>query len=504
VSGAKRIGAAITIAFLFVSAIGGAASAEINEELVGEAVAQAFTLRASADQGGASPLHFYFGSYADAYLTTPPPEADGQASWYNFGIAETALFKPPEECTPEKNAERVQEGLAFVSDWLVGQVTSGDALDTLLEGNIPAPPAPTLPCGGGRFPGFAQSRYPATSSIGPSAEDDLFASGACRGQAACLEAVKAATGGIVEGGSFRASATDAPSQSSDAIVVGLKVADILHIRTARSTASTILEKDGRIVSTATWSLGDVCFLPGSEGCALAIEQVRKTATVIRSLDGKIVKRDAQTVIVGVYGAGAAEEVTAGDLGPGLPAVDLGNFDGCVGCVIQLQAVAATAGCGDPASELVADAGGLRLFARGNGELTLPIPIAGNAAGGGLMLGGACASGRVSSVDLSGPGSEDGGDGGSPGTSIVVPPVAGPTVGGSMIVGPLLSPPRVVQRQVVRYVLRQAPAWRTAPYWGSALGALILLIALGIVFRRTTVVAPVARRVDRFARQFVRG
>ena len=139
-------------------------------------------MRASADQGGASPLHFYFGSYADAYLTTPPPEADGQASWYNFGIAETALFKPPEECTPEKNAERVREGLEFVSDWLVGQLTSGEAFDTLLGGNIPAPPAPTLPCGGGRFPGFAQSRYPATSSIGPSAEDDLLASGACRGQ----------------------------------------------------------------------------------------------------------------------------------------------------------------------------------------------------------------------------------------------------------------------------------------------------------------------------------
>ncbi len=503
-SGAKRVSAALAIAFLFVSAVGGGASAAANEELVGEAVAQAFTLRASADQGGASPLHFYFGSYADAYLTTPPPEADGQASWYNFGIAETALFKPPEECTPEKNAERVREGLEFVSDWLVGQVASGEALDTLLQGNIPAPPAPTLPCGGGRFPGFAQSRYPSTSSIGPSAEDDLLASGACQGQAACLDAVETATGGIVEGGSFRASATDAPSQSSDAIVVGLKVADLVHIGAAQSTASTLLSKDGRIVSKATWSLGDVCFLPGPGGCALAIEQVRKTATVIRSVDGKVTERDAQTVIVGVHGSGTAEDVTAGDLGPGLPAVDLGNLDGCVGCVIQLQAVAATAGCGDPASDLVADAGGLRLFARGNGELTLPIPIAGNAAGGGLMLGGACASGRVSSVALGGTGSEDGGESGPPGTSIVVPPIAGPPAGGPVIVGPLLSPPRVVQRQVVRYVLRQAPAWRTAPYWGGALGVLILLVALGIVFRRTTVVAPVARRVDRFARQFVRG
>lgn len=503
-SGQKRVLAALAIAFLLVSAVGGTASAAANEDLVGEAVAQAFTLRASADQGGASPLHFYFGSYADAYLTTPPPEADGQASWYNFGIAETALFKPPEECTPEKNAERVQEGLQFVSDWLVRQLTKGEALDTLLGGNIPAPPAPTLPCGGGRFPGFAQSRYPATSSIGPSAEDDLLASGACQGQAACLDAVKTATGGIIEGGSFRASATDAPSQSSDAIVVGLHVADLVHIAAAQSTASTILSKDGRIVSEATWSLGGVCFLPGPEGCALTIEQVRKTATVVRSPDGKVSKRDAETVIVGVHGSGAAQDVTASDLGPGLPAVDLGNFDGCAGCVIQLEAVAATAGCGDPASELVADAGGLRLFARGNGELTLPVPIAGNAAGGGLMLGGACASGRVSAVDLGGQGSGTGGDGDSPGSTVVVPPIAGPPLGGSIIVGPLLSPPRVVQRQIVRYALRTAPAWRTARYWGSALGALILIVALGIVFRRTPLVAPVARRVDRFARQFVRG
>jgi hypothetical protein len=504
VSGAKRVSAVVTIAFLFASAVGGAAGAATNEELVGEAVAQAFTLRASADQGGASPLHFYFGSYADAYLTTPPPEADGQASWYNFGIAETALFKPPEECTPEKNAERVQEGLGFVSDWLIGQIISGQALDTLLQGNIPAPPAPTLPCGGGRFPGFAQSRYPATSSIGPSAEDDLLASGACRGEAACVEAMKAATAGVVEGGSFRATATDAPSQSSDALVVGLKVPELLQIGVARSTASTMLEKDGRVVSKASWTLDDVCLLPGPEGCALAIEQMRKTATVIRSVDGKAVERAAETVIVGVHGSGAAEDVTAGDLGPGMPAVDLGDFDGCVGCVIQLQAVAATAGCGDPGSELVADAGGLRFFARGDGELTLPIPIIGNAAGGGLMLGGACASGRVSSVELGGTGSGDGGDGASPGTTIVMPPVGGPPGGGPVMVGPLLSPPRVVQRQVVRYVLRTAPAWRTAPYWGSALGGLLLLVALGIVFRRTTVVAPVARRVDRFARQFVRG
>lgn len=499
----RRSAAVLTAAFLIVTAVGGAASAEApSEELVGEATAQAFTLRASADQGGASPLHFYFGSYADAYLTTPPPEADGQASWYNFGIAETALFKPPEDCTPEKNAERVQEGLQFVADWLVNQITSGEALQTILGGNIPAPPAPTLPCGGGRFPGFAQSRYPATSSIGSSAQDDLLASGACRGEQACLDAIETATGGLVEGGSFKATATDAPSQSSDALVVGLQIPGVLHIGGAQSRAATTLGADGLVTATASWAMSDLCFLPADGGCALEIAQIRKTSTVVRSADGKVAKRDAQTVITGVHGSGAAEDVTAGDLGPGLPAVDLGDLQGCDGCVVQLQAIAATAGCGDPASDLVADAGGLRIFARGNGQQTLPIPIVGNAAGGGLMLGGACASGRVSTADLGG-GISDG-DGGGTGGSTVIPPIPGGAPGVPSIVGPLLSPPRVVERSVTRYVLRSAPAWRTAPYWISALVALLLLVVAGVVFRNTPVVAPVARRVDRFARQFIRG
>ena len=497
---ARYAGATVVTVIMIVAA---AAPGHAQEELVGEAVAQAFTLRASADQGGASPLHFYFGSYADAFLSTPPAEADGQASWYNLGISETAIFKPPEECTPEKNAERVRGGLEVVSGWLVGQITSGEVIDTLAGGNIPAPPAPTLPCGGGRFPGFAQSRYPGTSSIGPSAEDDLLASGACRGDAACTEAVRTATAGVVDGGSFKATATDAPSQSSDATVVGLNVPDVLRIGLARSKAATILGENGRVTSTAAWSISGLCLGPSADGCALEIEQIRKTATIVRTADGKVVERSAETVIAGVRGGGQDQDLTAADLGPNSPGIDLRDVEGCEGCVFRLQPVTATEGCGDPASEHVADAGGLMLFARGDGQLALPIPIVGNAAGGGLMLGGACASGRVSSVALGG-----GGDLGQlpvgGGGSVGVPPITGGPGGVPSIVGPQLSPPRVVQRSIVRYEFRTAPAWRTAPYWASILGALLLITVLGYVYRTTPLVAPVARKIDRFARQFVRG
>lgn len=494
----------VVITMLAMASLSPTARGSTQKELVGDATAQAFTLRASADQGGASLLHFYFGSYADAYLSTPPSEADGQASWYNFGIAETALFKPPEECTPEKNGERVQEGLQFFSGWLVEQLTSGDALGSLLEGRVPEPPFPALPCGGGRPPGFAQSRYPATESIGPAASDDLLVSGACGDQAACADALRAATGGAIQGGRFDAAATKAPSQSSDALVAGLQIGDLLRIGTARSTASTFLNETGRVTSVATWSVTDLCLLPGDEGCALEIDEMLKTARVERSADGKTSEKDARTVITGVHGSGQAQEITAAQLGDGLPAIDLGDFQGCDGCTVQLEILSSTGGCGDPASDFVADSGGVRLLARGNGELTLPVPIAGNAAGGGLMLGGACASGRVSSVELEGPPAVGGGGGFDPqGPTIVPPPLPVPGVPPGFI-GPVLSAPVVVSRDSVRYVLRSAPAWRTAPYWGSALAALLLLTALGYVFRRSSLVAPIARRMDRFARQFVRG
>jgi hypothetical protein len=93
-------------------------------------------------------------------------------------------------------------------------------------------------------------------------------------------------------------------------------------------------------------------------------------------------------------------------------------------------------------------------------------------------------------------------GATPGRTSVIPGVG--TGLPPTIVGPQLSPPRVVRKTITRYELRGAPAWRTAPYWASTLGALLLLGALGFVFRRSRVVAPVAAAFDRFARQFIRG
>ena len=90
---------------------------------------------------------------------------------------------------------------------------------------------------------------------------------------------------------------------------------------------------------------------------------------------------------------------------------------------------------------------------------------------------------------------------TPGNVLVRP--AGPALGPT-ITNLQLSPPRVISKNHVRFVFRRAPAWRTAPYWGSVFGALALALKLGYIFRRSRPVAPVAAAVDRFVRQFVRG
>lgn len=500
---ARRIMGAGVAALMAALVLAPPAVAATSEELVGDALAQAFTLRASADQGGASLLHFYFGSYADAYLTTPPPAADGQASWYNFGIAETALFKPPEECTPEKNAKRIPEAVRFMRDWLSGQAR-GELVDTLRGRHVPAVPIPSLPCGGGRPPGFAQSRSPETDRIRSQAADDLLVSGVCRGEEACAEPLRAATGGVIQGGSFEASATDAPSQSSDAFVIGLGLGPVLHMGSARSTASTVADGDGLVTATATWTVANLCLMPTESGCGLEIDHIRQVARVVRSADGSVKERSASTVIAGVSGPTGQDEVTADQLGPGAPPIELGGFEGCNGCTVQVAFVPSTGGCGDPSSEFVADTGGIRLLARGDDRVALPVPIVGAAAGGGLMLGGVCASGRMSSVSFDVPDIPLPGVGSSPGSTIGIPPIPGGPGVPPSVIGPQLSPPRTVEHENVRFVLRSALAWRTAPYWGTVLAALVLLSGLGFVFRTSPVVAPVVRSLDRFARQFVRG
>lgn len=471
------------------------AHARPEREIVAEAVAQAFTLRASVDQGGAAILPFYFGSYADATLTSPPASADGQASFYNLGIAETALFTPPGECTPDEQQKRVRQAVEDMTIFL-----TDTALPTLLKGKVPVLQIPTLPCSE-RLPGFAQSRYPATETIPESSEHDLMGSALCSNENACAvaETLAPRTGGVFHGGRFVAKATAAPSQTSDATIVGIDIPGVLSIGAARSIAKAAIEKD-RMVLRSLWTATDVCLVPGPSGCALAIGSIRQSATVERDLAGKILSRTSRTVIAGVEGGGQAAEITAEDLQPGLPPIELAAPDNRGS--LQIRAVSATRGCGDPAKSDVADAGGLEIFGKGSGtDVSLPLPLLGTATGGGILLGGACASGRLSEVSFDIPGAPAPGTGVLPGT--IVPP--GPGIGGPpSVVGPTLSGPRVVRKTAVRYALRSAPAWRTAPYWASTLGVMILLGVLAFIFRRSRAVAPVAAAVDRFARQFVRG
>jgi hypothetical protein len=495
VSPRRSVASALAASVLVVAAgafAPASAAGKTERELVSDAVAQAFTLRAQVDYGGAAKLPFFFGSYADANLSNPPAGADGQASWYNLGIAETAVFTPPGECTSTEQQRRVMQAVTDVGDWITKV-----AVPTLLAGNVPVLPLPTLPCTE-RLPGFVQSRYPATETIPSSGTDDLLGSALCHyGACPVRDALAPLSSGMIDGGRFVASATPKPSQASDATMVGLHIPGVLDIGVARSIATAALDGD-TLVTEAVWTAKDVCVAPGVSGCALSIRSIGQFARLERDADGRVTTRDARTVIAGVSGGGRDVEITADDLGPGLAPIDLGGR-------LQIRGVSATAGCGDPASGSVADAGGLEITGNGAGGpgVSLPVPLVGSATGGGIMLGGACASGRLQAVTISLPGPVAPGPLSNPGNTIVIPPAGGGGSGGA-VVGPQMSGPRVVSKESVRYVLRRAPAWRTAKYWVSVLAALVLLGALGFVFRRSRPVAPVTAALDRFARQFVRG
>jgi len=473
-------------------AVAAPASAQTERELVTDSFAQAFTLRAQADYGGASKLPFFFGSYADATLNGPPAEADGQASWYNLGIAETAVFTPPGECTPEEQQRRLQQAAMDVSNWVTGV-----AVPTLLRQQIPVLPLPTLPCTE-RLPGFAQSRYPETETIHSSSRDDLMVSGLCRaGACAVAQPLGDLTGGVIDGGRFVATSNGQPAQDSDATVVGLHIPDALDIGSARSIATAAIQED-HLITEATWTAADVCIVPVTGGCTVSIHSIRQLARIERDANGKIVSREAHTVIAGVSGGGAAQEVTTDDLGPASTPIDLGGH-------LQLRAISTTNDCGDTKSTSVADTGGLEITGEGGGgpSVSLPLPIVGSATGGGLLIGGACVNGRLSSVSFDVPGLPGPGSVSVPGTTINVPAIGGPG-GTSVVTPPVYSAPRVVAKDSVRYVLRSAPAWRTAPYWGTVIGLLMLAVAALYVFRRSRPVAPVVTALDRFARQFIRG
>lgn len=491
----RRIAAATTVAMAIVTAAGSLtpAAAATQREIIADGVAQSFTLRASVDQGGNAPIPFFFGSYADANLTSPPAGADGQASWYNLGIAETAAFTPPGECTPEEQQHRVEQAVKDVRIWL-----TETAIPLILQGKTPVVPLPTVPCSE-RLPGFSQSRYPPTENIKSSSSHDLVGNALCSNGSACT-IVKAldpviGEGGLLEGGRFTATATDKPSQSSDAMVAGLHIPGIVDIASARSLATTRLDGE-RFISEASWTATDVCVVPVAEGCTVAIKSVRQLARIVRDTKGSVIDRQARTVIAGVQGGNQDQEVTAADLGPGLPPIDLGGH-------LFIRAVSTTGGCGT--SSGVADAGGLEIFGHGQDESSLPptgLPIVGSATGGGLLLGGACASGRLSAVNFDLPGTNGPGGIDIPGRTVVRPPGTLPGAAGGG--APLLSAPRVVRKSAVRYELRTAPAWRTARYWGTTIAALALLGLLAFVFRRSRPVVPVVAAVDRFARRFIRG
>ena len=469
------------------------ASAGLQRELVAESVALAFTIRASVDYGGAAKLPFFFGSYADATLTNPPAGADGQASWYNLGIAETAVFTPPGECTPEVQQERLNRAVTDVTTWL-----TETAIPRLLDKHeLAVLPLPTVPCTE-RLPGFSQSRYPATETIGAADSDDLAFSALCSaGGCPLSEALRPATQGSFDGGRFTATATDKPSQTSDASMVGIHVPGVVDVDVARAIATTFLAGD-TLATTATWTAEGVCIAPdGSGGCAVSIASIRQLARVERDASGKVLRNESRTVLAGVEAGGQSQEITAADLGAGLPPIAIGEN-------LFLRAVSATGGCGKVGNG-VADAGGLEIFGQGAGgpSVTLPVPIVGSATGGGVLIGGACAAGRLQAVTFELPAPDRGGSIHVPGSTIVAPPAPGGPLPPN-VTGPVLSPPRVVAREHVRYLLRTAPAWRTAPYWAGVLGFLGLAAALGYRFRRSRPVAPVAAALDRFARQFIRG
>lgn len=501
----KRAAAAAGVAGVALAALVGSASATVLTQTVADGAAVAFTLRPAYDAGGADPLKLYVG-YTQANVTTPEPEADGQASWYNLGILETGLFLPPESCTPEKNLQATLDGGEDLQTWLASSLES--AVATVQQGQVPGPPTvpgPRHACTE-RFPGFAQSRYPATTTILERDADNYLdkptAAQACREDPASptcgyykqfWPTLRDATGAAVQQGSFFTQSTNRPSQRSEALLLGAGDGLAVTIGTARTTSSARLEGGALIVESSS-NLDDICFVAVAGVCTLRIDHLRQEARVVKRA-GSAAQRSAGTVLTGVHGTGLAQDLDAETLGLNALDLDLGGS-------LRLSAVSQSGSCGsgrtDP-SVVLADAGGLLLSAKN--------PQGGQ--GGSIMIGGACARARIelASLDLGEPAVEareptvpgESPVAESPALTVSVSP------GGVAPIGPVaLGPARTVSRTVTHYVLKDSLAWRTAPYWGTLLG-LILMVALACRFAPDKpVVAPVSGAVDRFARRFLRG
>jgi hypothetical protein len=476
-----------------------APAVQMQKQISADGTGIAFAIRPGVDQGGAAPLNFYVG-YAEANASMPDAEADGQASWYQLGIAETAAFQPPENCTPQKNGQATLDGIGDLQTWASDYIQT--TVKLIQSGS--APQAPGVPsfrhaCTE-RLPGFAQSRFPATQTIPTHATDDYLTkpsyanicrqdptSPLCAAYKQFWPAFTSTGGKIVRDGSFAATATDTPSQTSDGVLMGAGDGTVISIGLSRSTA--IARVDGSTLTVdSTESLNDICIMATPAGCTVSIDSMQQFARVIKTA-GEKPKTTTSTIISGVRGLGPAIGVTAQQLQLGQVPQQLGNN-------LELGAVSRTHSCDtgapDP-GELIADAGGLMLW----GRQANPGP------GAGIMIGGACVRARIEAIDIAIPTFSPGlGVPGLPPSSLVIPGSNGlPCLGcGIHPIGP----PRVVSTVVTRSYLRSPIAWRTAPYWGSVLGALALFAGLSYRFRRHRAFAPVALATSRFARQFLRG
>jgi len=470
-----------------------------EKQISADASGIAFAVRPGVSQGGAAPLNFYIG-YSEANASMPDAEADGQASWYQLGIAETAAFQPPENCTPQKNAQATIDGIGDLQAWATDYIQS--EIKTIQAGGQPT--APGVPgfrhaCTE-RFPGFAQSRFPATDTIPEHATDDyltkpMFAntcrqdpsSPACDSYKAFWPTFSSSLGQIVRDGSFAATSTEKPSQVSDGVLMGAGDGTVVSIGLSRSTSVARVE-GATLTVLSTESLKNICIMSTPEGCTIEIDSMEQLARVVQ-IAGQKPTATVSTFITGVHGIGPAAGVTAQQLQLAKVPSQLGNN-------LQLALVSQTHSCDTGAADpttLIADAGGLMLY----GSEANPGP------GAGIMIGGACVRARIEANEITIPSFSPGlGFPGVPPSSLIIPGTKGlPGLAGS-VGQPGAS--QVVSRIVTRTYLRGPIAWRTAPYWGSALGALALFAGLSYRFRRTPLFAPVATATNRFARQFIRG
>jgi hypothetical protein len=474
-------------------------SVQTQKQISADGTGIAFAIRPGVDQGGAAPLNFYVG-YSEANVSMPDAQADGLASWYRLGIIETGAFQPPENCTPQKNAQATLDGVTDLQAWATDYIQS--EVKIISAGGTPqAPGVPGLrhACTE-RLSGFAQSRFPATQTIPTRATDDYLtkpsyanicrqdpASPLCAVYKQFWPAFTSTSGKVVRDGSFAATSTDTPTQTSDGVLIGAGDGTVISIGLSRSTS--IARVDGATLTVeSTEFLKDICVMATPAGCTISIDSMQQFARVIKTA-GQKPKTTTSTIISGVHGLGPAIGVTAQQLQLGQVPQQLGNN-------LQLGVVSQTHSCdtgtADP-SELIADAGGLRLW----GRQANPGP------GAGIMIGGACVRARIEANEISIPGFSPGlGIPGLPPSSLVVPGSNGiPCLGCNV---PRVLAPRVVSTVVTHSYLRSPIAWRTAPYWGSVLGALALFAGVSYRFRKHRAFAPVALATSGFARRFLRG